>query len=715
MSTTQCPIQLTRRILSDTASSGAAQSPGPWRVLRELDGLLGEIASGRGRAEHCEALESVAKAIEIADGAGAELRKSLSVLLTQDRDILLSHIEARYCPSGECENLVGAPCQIACPANVDVPTYVALVGAGRYKEALQVLLRDLPIPGSLARVCVHPCEKACRRGEVDAPIAICQLKRVAFDRAYEQGFQPPKPSPGLFEEKIAVIGSGPAGLSAAYFLSKKGYRPTIFEAMPEPGGLLRWGIPAYRLPRHILKMEIDHIRDLGVEIRTHTPLGRELTLAKLKEQGYQAVFLGIGAWAPVPLAVRGADESSHVIDSLAFLSRPELQKAAAGKRVVVVGGGNAAMDCLRTALRSQVKSAHLIYRRSRREMPAHLEEVEAAEREGAMMTYLCSPVRVVSDGGALTGIECIRNELSEPDASGRRRPVPVQDSEHFTPADVIISAIGQQVDRPALDGAGDVEFTKYRLIQVDPVTLETSMPGVFAGGDAITGPATVVEAVAAGRKAAESIHCLLRGLPMPRHPSLPRRPDDAPVLPVSAVEKSKTTRPEPVEIELPRRIGGFDEVSAVLGEAAASGEARRCLRCDICIGCGRCVEVCRDELGIEAIHLSYVTAGGTEDTDFLRPAERCIGCGACAVNCPTNALTLEDRGGERRIAMCGGEMSRHVLVPCVSCGEPFIAARHLEYLRGNIEDHPKTKRSPSLCAFCARKAWAENAIGAVPN
>ncbi len=277
--------------------------------------------------------------------------------------------------------------------------------------------------------------------------------------------------------------------------------------------------------------------------------------------------MGIGAWAPVKLGIKGAEMASHVMDGLAFLRDDDLQRTVAGKKVIVVGGGNAALDCIRTSLRLNVESAHLVYRRSRREMPAHPSEVDAAEREGARLTYLTSPLRVVAQDGSVTGLECVRNELSEPDATGRRRPIPVKDSEYVIRADVVISAIGQQVDLSSLGTLGELAISKYNLLTVNGSTMETSVPGVFAGGDAVTGPATVIEAVAAGRKAAQSIHCYLRGLPLTEPLILPRRPRAAPVMPISAEEKSRPLRSDMPEIEVTRRKAGFDEVELGLGEA----------------------------------------------------------------------------------------------------------------------------------------------------
>jgi len=344
-------------------------------------------------------------------------------------------------------------------------------------------------------------------------------------------------------------------------------------------------------------------------------------------------------------------------------------------------------------------------------MPAHPSEVDAAEREGAVLTYLTSPLRVITENGRVSGLECVRNVLSQPDATGRRRPVPEQGSEYVIQADVIISAIGQQVDLLSLENLEELALSKYNLLMVNGDTMETSVPGVFAGGDAVTGPATVIEAVAAGRKAAYSIHGHLRGLPLPEPLILPRRPRTAPVMSISADEKARPYRSEMVDIEDALRRAGFDEVEMGLGEEGAADEAKRCLRCDLCISCGLCVHICRDEMAVDAIHLSYVKAHGTENTDFLRPAQKCIGCGACAVNCPTGAIALEDAGGERKVAMCGGEMSRHTLVKCAGCGADFIAKRHLDFIQARPANEPGPKYFSNLCPACARRARVEEMNG----
>ena len=714
MTSQLCLVKKLYKTLSEIPSGQITQSLCRRQIGRLLE-LLDDIRNGRGQTDHLAIMNDLAEILvkDAADKICVDLGHMVSSVLGKYRDVFLTHIEGRYCPTGECVNLTAAPCQLACPAGVDVPSYVALVGAGRYKESLEVLLEDLPLPGSLSRVCVHPCEKACRRGTMDEPIAICQLKRVAFDKAHEEGILPLKETCHRYIEKIAIIGSGPAGLSAGYFLAKKGYRSTIFESKPEPGGMLRWWIPAYRLPNDILELEINHIKALGVDIHTGVTFGKDITLKSLKKQGFQAFFLGIGAHNPMRLHIPGEKDFSGVEDCLAFLYKARQGTAKVGKRVMVIGGGNAAVDCARTALRLDVDEVHLVYRRTKREMPAHPKEVQELEEEGTALNFLLSPIRIHGENGKVTGLECIRNEMSKPDATGRRRPIPLEGTEHIVPADTIICAIGQEVNTQSLRPVDRLELTRRNLITVNPVTMESSVPGVFAGGDVVTGPATVVEAVASGKKAAEAIHRFLRGMPNPEYTLIPLKRQQIQVMDVSPQEKSFPSRPAMPVMDLEDRKGSFQEVELGLSANSAIQEAKRCLRCDICISCGRCIEVCRDQMGVDAIHLSYVDNNPTAETDFRHPAEYCIGCGACATNCPTAAITIQDKDAIRTLRMCGTEMASHQLITCTSCGDAFIPKKQLESVIKRLNGNKKIKYSGNICPVCARKIEAKNLVGKI--
>ncbi|MDO8785645.1 MAG: FAD-dependent oxidoreductase, partial [Syntrophales bacterium] len=411
-----------------------------------------------------------------------------------------------------------APCGLTCPARINVQGYVALTGAGKYSEALSLIYENLPLPGVLGRICPHPCEGECNRRELDKPVAICDLKRFLADQV-KTGIPVPDREPR--EERVVVAGSGPAGLTAAAFLARKGYQVTIFEALPVMGGMLYAGIPSYRLPREILSEEIGNIQSLGVEIRTNSPLGPNFNFDDIFREGYRAVFLAVGAHKDQKLGIPGEDDP-HVIPGVVFLRKVNLgEKVDIGERVSVIGGGNVAIDAARTALRMGAKEVSIIYRRSRNEMPANEEEIEEAEEEGVKFLFLAAPTEVVPKDGDNVFLRLVLMELSEPDASGRKRPVPVPGSDFFVESDTIISAIGQAPDLSFLEGTG-LSTTARGTIKVDPLTLQTSREGVFAGGDAVTGPGIAIDAVAAGKEAALSIDRYLRGedLSAGRQPSV---------------------------------------------------------------------------------------------------------------------------------------------------------------------------------------------------
>jgi NADPH-dependent glutamate synthase beta subunit-like oxidoreductase/2,4-dienoyl-CoA reductase-like NADH-dependent reductase (Old Yellow Enzyme family) len=474
--------------------------------------------------------------------------------------------------------LYAPPCKAACPAGVDVRTYIDLIGQGRYERALDVIEEKIPLPGVIGRVCPRPCETRCNRTNLDGAVAIDALKRYVADTVAARGKRRVEAPARTKSERIAVIGSGPAGLSAACYLAKLGYGTTVFEAGPVAGGMLAWGIPEYRLPRDILDQEIGHIRDLGVEIRLNSRVGREgLTLADLRTQGYSAIFVGVGAQGSAELGIAGAGSSS-VVDGAAWLRDFNLGRPVeTGETVVVVGGGNVAVDAARTALRQGAKSVTVVYRRTGEEMPAIRAEVEEAEREGIQFRYLSAPQQVMTtEEGACVGIECLQTRLGEPDASGRRAPVPVLGSEFVVDADLVIAAVGQTPDvsfltweSPALNQNG--------TLKVDPVTLATSLGGVFAGGDVVTGPATVVEAVAAGRQAALAIDRHLQGAGLKEWPLPTPIPLD-----VVDVDSFKRRAREVVSSRpVAERVGSFAEVECGFDAAEAQREVVRCFQCGL--------------------------------------------------------------------------------------------------------------------------------------
>ena len=491
-------------------------------------------------------------------------------------------------PSAYAIDKAGAsPCKAGCPAGIHVQGYVALIAQGKYREALALIRKNNPLPAICGRVCTHPCETACTRGKVDDPIAIMHLKRFLTDWEYTL------PAPDLpvienkREESVAIVGAGPAGLSAAYYLALEGYRPTIFEASSEPGGMMVWGIPDYRLPRDILNKDIAYIQKLGVEIKTNTPIGEDLTIDGLFDQGFKAVFLGVGAQKSMKLGIEGEDLPGVIpgVDYLRDLN--EGKDVSLGDRVAVIGGGNVAIDVVRSAVRQGSKDVFIVYRRSREEMPALDEEVLEAEEEGIQVHYLAAPTRVVSSNGKASGLECIRMELGEPDKSGRRRPTPVAGSEFILEVDSVVPAIGQSIDLSLLPEEKGWKISRWGSLDIDPVTLATGVAGVFSGGDMVTGPATVVEAIGAGREAAISIARFLQGVDL--HEG---REMNMPVVDLNPEGEPVDPRRHPAKAGVSERISNFDEVQYGFTEAEAKAEAGRCLDCGVCSECLLCVDAC---------------------------------------------------------------------------------------------------------------------------
>jgi len=452
------------------------------------------------------------------------------------------------------------------------------------------------LPGVIGRICPHPCEDVCRRKEVDEPISICALKRFAADQIDIDKL--PLPEITARDEKVAIIGAGPAGLTAAYFLAKDGFKVTIFEALPVAGGMLRVGIPDYRLPPDVLEKEIKWITRLGVEIKFDTALGRDITIDGLMDDGYKSVYLAIGCHADMKLNIPNED-AKGVIPGVKFLRDSALYdiKELKGK-VVIIGGGDVAIDAARSALRLGADNVSILYRRTRIEMPARDEEIEDAFEEGVDIQFLVAPVEVVEKEGSVVGLKCIKMELGEPDESGRRRPVPVEGSEFIVDTDIIIPAIGQRTDTSYLDSATGVELDRWNNIAVDPVSFETKRKGVFAGGDAQTGPSIAIKAVAAGREAAISISRYLNGEDLKEG----REPFEAPQENFNPIKEDikKAARAKMSRIPMDQRKKSFSEVELGLSQEQAIAEAEKCLNCMVCCECFECVKACKaDALTLE--------------------------------------------------------------------------------------------------------------------
>ena len=618
------------------------------------------------------------------------------------------------------------PCQQTCPAGCDAQGYLALAANGMEKEAIRLIKETLPLPASLGRICPHPCEAECRRNLVEEPVSICAVKRTLADHDLNSG-QPYLPvCAPLGGQRVAVVGAGPAGLSAAYYLRQAGVAVTLLDALPKAGGWLRYGIPQYRLPKEVLDREIETITSLGgIEIRAGQCLGRDFTLTDLQGQ-YDAVLLAFGAHASMVMGVEG-ENLPEVLSGIDFLKAVALgEKVEIGERVAVVGGGNTAIDAARTVLRLGAREVTIFYRRTEAEMPASPSEVEEARKEGVRFQFLAAPLQVLAccvdqEGGLL----CQRMALGEPDASGRRRPVPVSGSDFQVGTDTIISCIGQRADLAILGRDSGIRSTRWSTVETDPETGATALQGVFAAGDLVSGPATVVEAIGGAHKAAEAV---CRYLQDPQSAWPPKRPakifntfkgTQLKDVPASLYQHFPTKeRARMPVLEVPQRLH-FDEVDLGLTALGTREEALRCLECgcaDVtecklreyatqyevmvkrflgevkvhpideshpfllrdpskCILCGRCIRICLEVVGAAALGFVYrgfsTIMAPTLEKPF--PESPCVSCGACIETCPVGALS--ERPRHLRIPHLA---LRKVPAVCTSCGVGCSLHFHLE-------------------------------------
>ncbi|MFP4056682.1 MAG: NADH-ubiquinone oxidoreductase-F iron-sulfur binding region domain-containing protein [Candidatus Brocadiia bacterium] len=565
-----CMVELARYFLEFVQSESCGKCT-PCRIgTRRMLEILTRVTRGEGREGDVELLEEIGEAVKAGSlcGLGQTAPNPVLSTIRYFREEYDAHIREHRCPAAQCRALAPASCSHACPAGVNVPEYVALVAQNRPVEAVELIRKRNPFPSVCGRVCDCPCETFCRRGDVDDAVAIRALKRYAADVEAAEGIAPP-PKVQRRGGKVAIVGAGPAGLTCGYFLALMGRSPTVFEALPVAGGAMAVAIPAYRLPRDVLQREIDYIQQCGVKLRLRSPVQ---SVQSLLEEGFDAVFLGIGAYKGRGLGLPGED-GKGVYDAISFLRDFSLGKRLpALGRVAVVGGGNAAVDSARTALRLGADAVTVLYRRTRAEMPAYEQEVEEALEEGIDIRYLVTPTSIVRSNGRIDAVQCIRMELGDADESGRRRPQPIEGSEHHVEVDSLILAISQAPDLSSLEGELP-ELTRWGTFQVNPLTLRTSMERVWAGGDCVTGAATVIQAIGAGQKAAVDIDRALGGDgQLPQHEGV-----------TDYVSKSTAIRPRPQPRVRPpeKRRDNFEEIVHRLSQRQARREARRCLRCDL--------------------------------------------------------------------------------------------------------------------------------------
>lgn len=555
-------------------------------------------------------------------------------------------------------------CEHACPVHTRAPRYIAAIMRGDHNQAFEINREDNLFPAILGRICVHPCEEKCRRGTlIDSPISICSLKRACAD--FKNA--PPRPGKPLRTrgQKVAIIGAGPSGLSAANDLAKRGYDVTLFESFPVPGGMLNVGIPAYRLPREVVSNAIEEVKQLGVRILTGAPVGKDLNLDRLR-QDYDAVYIAAGAHKAEKLGIHG-ENLSGVVHGVTFMRRVNLKEDfRIGERVAVVGGGNTAMDTARSSLRLGAKVVSILYRRTREEMPVDPKELEQVEEEGIRIHFLTTPVAVLSkDGEHVSGLRCVRNRPGEPGADGRRKPIPIEGSEFDMEIDLLIPAVSQSPDLSFLPEAIGLEISRWDRLSVDPETFETNVKGIFAGGDFVTGPRDVIRVVADGRRAALSIHRYLSDEPFGKKAATFTPVPEVRVDPnLEKIPRQKTNA-----LPIGERNSMDREVELGFSREAASREAARCLQCHLftifdrtkCVLCGGCVDICPkscfrmarldeidgDESFSKLVESLYNTSLEKAEelqlaTAMIKDESRCIQCGLCARRCPTGAITLEE-------------------------------------------------------------------------
>lgn len=548
-------------------------------IDRLLD-ILKNIADRKGNAADLKEMQSIVKQVSANSKCSfgqSSLFPVLDALKYYRADFLALVKGEKKIEEKDYSKAVTAPCMDACPAGLDVPGYIELIKNNKPAESLDLIRKNCILPGVVGRVCTHPCEDACVRKDIDQSLAIRLLKRAASDRDLDEGGSALKTAASVGEEKVAIIGAGPAGLAAAYNLRMMGYGVTLFESLPHAGGMASVGIPDYRLPTDILDHEISLIKRTGVEIQLNARVD-SLSFKELQKQGYKAVYMAVGAHNGNKMGIEGEDEGyDGYVDGVDLLRDLNLGKPVKPrKKVVVVGGGNVALDCARSCARLGFKEVNILYRRSRVEMPASDEEVEGALEEGITITYLAVPVKVLEKGGKVTGVECIKMKLGKPDESGRRRPVPVKGSEYTLKTDMVVAAIGQRPELPLSKGKEKIDETKWGTIKADPGTYMTNVAGIFAGGDCVTGPATLIEALDSGNRVARSIDAFITGGTLKGEISF------ADVDLKKQRGRGFVVNEPAREIKfmaVKERLEGFNEVEGGFGPVQAMEEARRCLRC----------------------------------------------------------------------------------------------------------------------------------------
>ena len=677
-----CAVDTTRKALSALLHSGKTTSRPLKTAIARAARVVTEISLGRGSEGHIAQLDSMTRELAALDVEAGDM---LSSSLRNFRSEWLAHANESICQAGACFKPRTVPCQEACPAHIDIPSMIAHIGHGQYKASLEVLLKDTPLPNSCGLVCPAPCEDACVQNTIGAAVVIKPMKSVA---ARCSGGYPLPERAAPSGKKVAIVGSGPAGLTVAYYLAQKGHQAEIFDEREHAGGIMRYGIPQYRLPAEVLNSEIDMVKSLGVAVHTSSPVADPRELLK---QGFDAIFLATGLQNSKGMGVQGEDQP-FVLGGMDFLSKVRAGlNPRVGPHVIVIGGGNAAIDVAMTSLRQGATKVQMWYRRTRKDMPANPHEVEMALAEGVELIEYWAPSRIMPGNM----IEFTRSK-NAPDAA-TAQPVTVH-------ADQVIAGIGQEADLSWLEGS-QIQ-TKWGNIVADPVTLMTGERGIFAGGDIAHGASTVVAAIGSGKRAAESIHAWLTGGSMDHESLEPHRRADVPALNSDPVARTAAVRPHVPEREPIERRTSHEPIQYDFDEKVAQAEAGRCLRCDQCIGCGLCELACA-EVGVDALKMVETPTGRLVFEDFIRPAHLCIGCGACASVCPTGAIQVGDKDGFRVTEITGTVVRRQPMQECEGCGKTFSAVTQFDRVGERLGG---LASGAGLCPSCARARAAERML-----
>ncbi len=701
-----CPVSSALQELDHDLASGKLVIPGTRQKVEHIVSLLEDIAKGEGGNDHISTIMALSRTLMDQGPCAACTETGRKILETVENNFerFQSHVDTRICPSGECALLTPSPCQTACPAGIDVPAYVTLIGQGQYDKAIEVIRKDNPFPWVCGLVCTHPCESKCVRGRIDTPVSIKFLKAFAAEQALSQGrYTNPEPLPPN-GKKVCVVGAGPAGMTAAYYLALKGYAIRVIEQLPTAGGMLNVGIPRYRLPMEVIDREVDFIRSLGVEFQFNTKFGWQVHMDQLKNEGFESFLITIGAHKCSAMSIPGENDFSEVYTAVSFLREVSLgERKKPGDKVLVVGGGNVAIDSARTCLRLGSKEVILAYRRTRAEMPADEEEIKQAEEEGVKMNFLTIPTKIDGKEHTMTRMHFVEAELVECKGSSRKTPVPIFGSDFTVDIDAVIVAIGQRTDHLILKDLPEMDWSHWGTINANEATMETSMKGVFAAGDNSLGPSTVIQAIAGGKKAANAIDRYLKGIPQPETVPVPVRRKRTAFIPMDADTKMSLKKPDMPMLSDTRRLVTFQQVELGYTEVQEKKEAWRCLRCDVCRRCGDCVVVCRDKMGIDALKLGYFDIDYPVETDFRQIADKCIACGACAEVCRNNAMQITDIGDERILSLCGTILNRQKLEFCEHCNSVLGPSKYLDYIDRRMKLNIGQTIHRSLCNNCSRK------------